>query len=196
MDDTTRPPRRARNEVRGAADVVSEAVDIVSRPIQSSHAAVSGAVFSVLRRAGLGSVSEPVQAVHDGVTAGVYSAVRGAGHLAGRGVGAAAVLSRGDDWRPITERPAGAVVTGAVNGLLGDHMAAVGNDLTVEMRLATASLSHGYVELPLDSDEAIRAVVDDHPGRDLAHVVLFVHGLGETEHAWRFADEQSGGEGD
>lgn len=189
-DQTARPA--PRNEVRGAADVVAEAVEIVSRPVQSTHASISGAVFAGLRRAGLGSVSGPVQRVHDGVTAGVYAAVRGVGHLASRGTGTAAVLARGDDWRPITGRPAGAVVAGAVNGLLGDRMAAAGNDLAVEMRLFTASLSHGHGELPLD---AIAEAVDDHPDRDLGHVVLFVHGLGETEHAWRLADQQSAGEG-
>jgi pimeloyl-ACP methyl ester carboxylesterase len=38
-------------------------------------------------------------------------------------------------------------------------------------------------------------VVCDHPERDLTRLVLFVHGLGETEHAWRLYGEASAGEG-
>src|SRR5918995_901943 len=127
-DEARRPSRQDRNEVRGAAGVASEAVDIVSRPVQGTHEAIAGTVFGALRRVGLGAASKPVQVVHDGISAGVYAAVRGIGHLAGRGVGAAAALA-------------------------------------------------------------------DHPERDLTHLVLFVHGLGETEHAWRLYGEASAGEG-
>jgi pimeloyl-ACP methyl ester carboxylesterase len=90
------------------------------------------------------------------------------------------------------------VLTGAINGLVGDHMVALDNDLAVPMTLYTATVadSYGeqYGELPQDS-EALRAVVCDHPERDLTRLVLFVHGLGETEHAWRLYGEASAGEG-
>ncbi|PVZ03692.1 esterase/lipase family protein [Actinomycetospora cinnamomea] len=202
-DQASRPPRppepapRARNEVRGAAGVASEAVDIVSRPVQGTHDAVSGTVFGVLRRVGLGPVSTPVQVVHDGISTGVYAAVRGIGHLAGRGIGAAAALAR-PEWRPITGNPSGAVLTGAINGLVGDHMVALDNDLAVPMTLYTATVADSYAEqygeLPRGTEE-LRAVVCDHPERDLTRLVLFVHGLGETEHAWRLYGEASAGEG-
>lgn len=192
MTDDAREPR---NEVKGAAGVASEAVDIVSRPVQGTHGAIADTVFGALRTVGLGPVSRPVQIAHDGISSGVYAAVRGIGHLAGRGVGAAAVLARGDDWRPITSRPGGAVVTGAVNGLVGDHMVALGNDLAVPMTLYTSTRHDERGELPLGDAAKLRAAVDDHPERHLDHVVLLVHGLGETEHAWRLHDEQSGGEG-
>jgi pimeloyl-ACP methyl ester carboxylesterase len=136
--------------------------------------------------------------VHDGISTGVYAAVRGISHLAGRGIGAAAALAHPGDWRPITGSPRGAVLTGAVNGLVGDHMVALDNDLAVPMTLYTATVadSYGeqYGELPADP-EALRAVVCDHPDRDLTRLVLFVHGLGETEHAWRLYGEASAGEG-
>jgi hypothetical protein len=198
-----RPLPAPRNEVRGAAGVASEAVDIVSRPVEGTHRAISDTVFAALRRTGLGPASRPVQRVHDGISAGIYTAVRGIGHAAGTGVGLAAELYRTasgrDDWTPITSRPAGAVLTGAVNGLVGDHMVALRNDLAVPMTLFTSTTDDDgeprHAELPIDSTEAIREVVSDHPERDLGHVVLFVHGLGETEHAWRLADEDSAGEG-
>lgn len=193
-DEVARPSRPDRNEVRGAAGVASEAVDIVSRPVQGTHEAIAGTVFGALRRVGLGAASKPVQVVHDGISAGVYAAVRGVGHLAGRGVGAAAALARQGEWRPITGTPTGAVLTGAINGLVGDHMVALDNDLAVPMALYTSTVADEHGELPGDPEE-LRAVVADHPERDLTHLVLFVHGLGETEHAWRLYGEASAGEG-
>lgn len=193
-DERHRPSRPDRNEVRGAAGVASEAVDIVSRPVQGTHEAIAGTVFGALRRVGLGPASKPVQVVHDGITSGVYAAVRGISHAAGRGVGAAAALARPGDWRPITGTPTGAVLTGAVNGLVGDHMVALDNDLAVPMTLYTSTVADEHGELPGDP-EALRAVVADHPERDLRRLVLFVHGLGETEHAWRLYGEASAGEG-
>jgi pimeloyl-ACP methyl ester carboxylesterase len=193
-DEVARPSRPDRNEVRGAAGVASEAVDIVSRPVQGTHEAIAGTVFGALRRVGLGAASKPVQVVHDGISAGVYAAVRGVGHLAGRGVGAAAALSRRGEWRPITGTPTGAVLTGAINGLVGDRMVALDNDLAVPMALYTSTVADEHGELPGDPEE-LRAVVADHPERDLTHLVLFVHGLGETEHAWRLYGEASAGEG-
>lgn len=193
-----RPPRRDRNEVRGAAGVASEAVDIVSRPVQGTHDAIASTVFGALRKVGLGPASKPVQVMHDGISSGVYAAVRGVSHLAGRAIGAAAALARPGDWRPITGSPTGAVLTGAVNGLVGDHMVALDNDLAVPMTLYTATVADEYAdqygELPGDPEE-LRAVVCDHPERDLGRLVLFVHGLGETEHAWRLYGEASAGEG-
>ncbi|GAA4781982.1 permease [Actinomycetospora chlora] len=197
-DSARRPSRQDRNEVRGAAGVASEAVDIISRPVQGTHEAIAGTVFGALRRVGLGPASKPVQVMHDGISTGVYAAVRGISHLAGRGVGAAAALARPGEWRPITGSPRGAVLTGAINGLVGDHMVALDNDLAVPMTLYTATVadSYGeqYGELPTDP-EALRTVVCDHPDRDLTRLVLFVHGLGETEHAWRLYGEASAGEG-
>ena len=201
--DDRRPSPAPRNEVRGAAGVASEAVDIISRPVEGTHRAISETVFASLRKVGLGRASRPVQLAHDGIAAGVYTAVRGISHLAGTGVGVAAEVYRSasgrTDWTPITSRPAGAVLTGAVNGLVGDHMVALHNDLAVPMTLYTSTIDADgeprHAELPIASTDAIRTVVADHPERDLGHVVLFLHGLGETEHAWRLADEDSAGEG-
>jgi hypothetical protein len=198
-----RPLPAPRNEVRGAAGVASEAVDLVSRPVEGTHRAISNTVFSALGKVGLGPASKPVQVLHDGISGGVYAAVRGIGHVAGTGVGVAAEIYRTasgrTEWTPITSRPAGAVIAGAVNGIVGDHMVALHNDLAVPMTLYTSTVDPEgearHAELPLDSTEAIRAVVSDHPERDLGHVVLFVHGLSETEHAWRLADDESAGEG-
>ena len=71
------------------------------------------------------------------------------------------------------------MLTGAINGLVGDHMVALDNDLAVPMALYTSTLhdEDPHAQLLLDD---IAAAVTDHPERDLSHVVLFVHGLGET----------------
>ena len=188
------PPRARRNEVRGAASIASDTVDTVSRPIQATHSAISDTVFGVLRRAGLGPASAPVRFLHDTISAGVYGSVRVIGKVSSTVVGSAAVLARGDDWRPITSTPTGAMVTGAINGFIGDRMVEIDNDLVVPMSLYSCSLDGERGELPGESEEVAR-VLSDHPDRDLGHVVLFVHGLSETEYAWRIYGEQSAGEG-
>ena len=172
-------------------------------PVEGTHRAISDTVFATLRKVGLGPASRPVQIAHDGIAAGVYASVRGIPTSPAPGWAQRPRLYRNasgrTDWTPITSRPAGAVLTGAVNGLVGDHMVALHNDLAVPMTLHTSTIDADgeprHAELPIASTDAIRDVVADHPERDLGHVVLFLHGLGETEHAWRLADEDSAGEG-
>jgi pimeloyl-ACP methyl ester carboxylesterase len=59
---------------------------------------------------------------------------------------------------PLSATPRGAKAIAALNGLFGDHLEAEGSPLAIPMQLIGEP--------------------------DASHVVVFVHGLGETEHAW------------
>ena len=105
----------------------------------------------------LGPSAAPVRLLHDAVSRGVYEGVRGGLWLTAHAAGTAARRRAGDV--PLSETPRGAMVIAALNGLYGDRLEAEGSPLAIPMQLR----GHG---------QAAR------------HVAVFVHGLGETEHAW------------
>ena len=73
-----------------------------------------------------------------------------------------------------TRSHAGNVALGALNGLWGDRLAAVGSELSVDM-----ALRHAGADVPIEP-AALRRIYPAATGR----VAVFVHGLCETEHAW------------
>jgi pimeloyl-ACP methyl ester carboxylesterase len=116
------------------------------RGIGDVHDAISSRVFGAL-----GPIGAPVRVVHDAIARGTYEAVGGGLWL---GATAAAPMLDAD---PESKR--GAVILAALNGLIGDRLAAQGSELAIPMQVRSAG----------------------EPGPDVA---VFLHGLGETEHAW------------
>lgn len=166
------PPSPRRNEVRGAAAVLSEAVDVLSRPVQGTHRAISDTVFGVL-----GAPAAPVRVAHDAISALSYSSVRGAGKLVAGVVGAGSDALHPDRVsHAVTRTAAGSVVVGAVNGLLGDRLVASGNDLAVEM-------GPHHRRRVVGNDTAVLTAA--YP-RASGHLAVLVHGLGETEQGWYY----------
>ena len=106
----------------------------------------------------LGPSAAPVRVMHDTISHGVYESVRGGLWLGSHAVGTVARRRAGDV--PPSETPRGAAVIAALNGLLGDRLEAEGSPLAIPM--------------------TVRRV----DGPATPHVAVFVHGLGETEHAW------------
>jgi pimeloyl-ACP methyl ester carboxylesterase len=106
----------------------------------------------------LGPSAAPVRLVHDTVSRGVYEGVRGGLWLTAHAV-AGAARSRGGEV-PLSDTPRGAMAIAALNGLYGDRLEAEGSPLAIPMQVRRV----GETITP--------------------HVVVFLHGLGETEHAW------------
>jgi pimeloyl-ACP methyl ester carboxylesterase len=106
----------------------------------------------------LGPSAAPVRLLHDAVSRGVYEGVRGGLWLGVRAAGAAARSRAGET--PLSDTPRGAMAIAALNGLYGDRLEAEGSPLAIPMQVR----STGATITP--------------------HVVVFLHGLGETEHAW------------
>lgn len=155
---------RDRNEVAGAADVVATAIDILSRPVQGTHRAINDVVFGVLGRS-----AAPVRILNEGIADLVYEAVRGGGVAAAEAVTAVSRLLPEDRVsHAVTSTAAGSVVVGAVNGLLGDRLAAEGNDLTVE-------LGPHHERRIVGNDTAMLTTA--YP-KATGHVAVLVHGLG------------------
>ncbi|GAB2913694.1 permease [Rhodococcus aerolatus] len=158
--------------MRGAADVLAGAVDVLSRPVQGTHRAISDTVFGLL-----GAPAAPVRALHDTISAVTYSSVRGTTRLLADAVGA------GSDALPpervahaVTRSATGSVLVGAVNGLLGDRLVAEGNDLAVEM-------GPHHRRRVVGNDTALLTAA--YPAAT-GHLAVLVHGLGETEQGWYY----------
>jgi pimeloyl-ACP methyl ester carboxylesterase len=118
----------------------------------------------------------PVTAVDRAVAAPVYGGVRALTRGLGAAAGAVLGRTRAAGAPPLADSPAGAIATGALSGLYGDLLEDARSPLAVRMSLR---------------DPGGRQIATDPEGLAAAHpeatrrLVVLVHGLGETERAWR-----------
>ena len=142
------------------------------------HRAIATRAF---RASGPGAI--PARAIHDAIAAGVYSGLGGATRLIGVAADAALGRRRVDDGRALSSTPRGALVVGALTGLVGDTLEREGNDLAEPM---SVRLEGRAVE-----PDAFAAAIDEPTGR----LVVFTHGLMESEFAWRLGGAEPYGAG-
>jgi pimeloyl-ACP methyl ester carboxylesterase len=157
-------------EVRALGELAGGAAAGVATQARDVHTGIAQRVFGLL-----GPMGEPVRVVHDRVAEGGYSAAR---KLTGAIVSGSAVaisLARTEDARSITDTPAGRAVVGAINGAWGDMLHERQSALETPMRLR-----RGGRDVALGGDSLARAFPDAG-----ARLAVFVHGLGETDGAWR-----------
>ena len=149
----------------GGRDEVREVGRVLGTVAADGVAIVQGVHHGIARRAfaATGPVGRPAHLAHDAVAGAVYGAVRAAAGAvpAAGGAVAAAVLPAGAPSLATT--PAGRAVLGAVNGIIGDTLAERHAPLAFPMTLR----------------------VDVPPDDATSKVVVFVHGLCETDEAWR-----------
>ena len=160
------------HELKAASELAAEYADkALLTPIQAMHEGIAERVFG-LTAAG----AVPVRAAHDTVSAGVYGAIRrGAGGL-GVALGAAARLVGGEEERTtLSDSGLGRGLQAAVNGLIGDRLAAEEHPLAIRMALRLPG--RGDVQV---SREEIERSFERVTGR----IVVFLHGLCEGEEGW------------
>lgn len=153
------------------ARLTARAVGLIARPGEQTHRMIADRVFDTL-----GSISRPIRFGHDLIASVSYTSVRGAAAVVGEVVAAASVFAGAGRVAWLDGSVAGSGVVAAVNGLLGDQLAADANDLDLGM-----ALRHSGRDLPVRTPD-LRAA---YPAAG-EHLVLLLHGLGETEHAWRY----------
>jgi pimeloyl-ACP methyl ester carboxylesterase len=172
MDGVSTDARRA--DADGAAAIAGRGLAATTAAIGGVHTAISGRVFSLTN-----SRAAPVQVVVDGISKGVYLAVgggaRAASYAAGRVLGEVATRrTRTADYRRLADRPHSDVVVGALNGMWGDSLARWRNPLALAMTVRV----DGRDVAPTAA--TLRAAFPQPSG----DVVVFLHGLCETERAW------------
>jgi pimeloyl-ACP methyl ester carboxylesterase len=173
-----------REDARAAADVVGRALSGTSGVVRDVHAAVAQRIFGAV-----GPTGAPARLMHGGVSRGVYAAV-GAGTRAAAGVAGmvagAAIASRdvAGDRVALRDTWLGAPVVAAVNGAWGDSLARWGNPLELGMTVR----SRGR-DVAVERDALRRAF----PAAS-GDVVVFLHGLCESDASWWLSARQHWGD--
>ena len=157
-------------EIAALGDLAGEAAVGVTKQIHELHTGIAGRVWKRVGPAAL-----PVRFAHDRIARGAYTA---AGELTRQVVRAgahAARRARSPDAPSIERTPAGRVVVSALNGAFGDTLVRRGNQLALRTAVRR---NNRDVEL---TPAAIRHAYPDAKPR----LAVFVHGLCETDDAWK-----------
>jgi pimeloyl-ACP methyl ester carboxylesterase len=145
------------DELRALTRLTFDELGAATSGIGEMHRAIADRAFGPVG-------SGAPRALHDAISRGVYAGLKGAAGLAGRAAGAA-VAGRGP---ALSETPRGALVLAVLNGLRGDALEREGSDLAQPMCIRVG----GHAVAPADFPDAG------------PRVVVFLHGLFETEHGW------------
>ncbi|WP_052047977.1 MULTISPECIES: esterase/lipase family protein [Nocardiaceae] len=154
--------------------------------VRAVHSAIARRTFAAVKL-GVGPAVLPTQLMHDAIAAGTYASIAAACTGAAKAVGA---LTGGDaaiedDLRPSPSHTAlGAQTIAVLHGLIGDDMEKTARVLAYPMSIRV----DGRPVLP-----KYRALAAAFPDAG-AHLVLFLHGLVETESAWRLGGRPTYGE--
>ncbi|GAB3128716.1 hypothetical protein GCM10027289_08680 [Tsukamurella serpentis] len=169
---------RRRAELRAITRLGLDELAGTAEGVHGVHRAISDRVFRYVRF-GAGAGVTPVKMIHDGITDGVYATISTVTRTAGRAASAGADLPL---RRPPSETASGALLIGALQGLIGDALEATGSPLaadpvTVRVDGAVVHLDDGAVPADrLDPHEVF--------GGSGGRIVVLLHGLSETEYAW------------
>lgn len=167
--------RRSEREARALAALTFAELRRGVGGVAGVHQAIAARAFGAS-----GPGARPARAVHDRIAGGVYAAIGAGAGVAERVVPPLVSRHPRVRERPLTETKLGAGLVGAVNGLIGDALEADGSPLAQPLSLRV----DGRPVAPR-ADALARAFP-----RPTSRLVVFVHGLMETEHAWRTGDEE------
>jgi pimeloyl-ACP methyl ester carboxylesterase len=165
-------------EARALSRLTSQVLAGTVAHVEQVHTAVARRTF------GLTPAGAPVQTVHNAIAGGVYGSLRGAVLAAGSAAGGVVGLLPRPAARPIGSRPRANVALGALNAAIGDRLGSENSALAIRM-----SLRSDGCDVPAES-AALAAAYPDAGGK----LAIFLHGLGETEQAWRLRAEQHYGD--
>jgi pimeloyl-ACP methyl ester carboxylesterase len=166
MDAETAPP----DELRSLTALAFDELGAVPGGIRGMHLAIAARAFRAV-----GPTAEPVRVIHDAISRGTYGAVA-SGAAALGAVADVGIRARGIAPGPrLSTTPKGSAVIAVVSGLIGDQLAREGSDLhePASVRLDGEVVAIGPASL--------RAAFPAASPR----LVVFLHGLMETEFSWR-----------
>ncbi len=160
----------AADEVRSLARLAFQELSGAAGGLWSFHRAIADRAFGAT-----GPGGAPARAIHDAISARVYAGLGGAARLVGAAADAGLGRRQVADGRALSSSPRGALVVGALTGLIGDALERDGSDLHEPISLRV----RGRAVAP--DPEALAAAFPNATGR----LAVFAHGLMESEFAWR-----------
>jgi pimeloyl-ACP methyl ester carboxylesterase len=159
-----------REEIAALGDLAGEAAAGAARQIHELHTGIAGRVWGRVGPAAL-----PVRLAHDRIARGAYSAASELTRSVVRAGANAASRARSPDAPSIEESPAGRLMVSAVNGAFGDMLVRRRNPLALRMTVRRKSR---------DVEIERSALRDAYPNAK-SRIAVFVHGLCETDDAWK-----------
>jgi pimeloyl-ACP methyl ester carboxylesterase len=155
------------DELRALARLTFDELGDATGGIGGLHRGIAERVFRAV-----GPMSTPARVTHDAVSDGVYRLLRRGATLVGVGADRGLARRAVRDGRALSATPQGAAAIAALNGLIGDRLEAEGSDLAEPMSVRVGG----------------RIVSTFPAGRP--RLVVFLHGLMETELSWRWGREE------
>lgn len=165
-----------REELRAAGRLAGDALSGLVDVVGDVHRAVDARVERALP-----PPAAPVVATQRAITSAVYRGVSAGQRALGWAGATAAELSGAPDDPPPSQTAWGQVMIPVINGLWGDHVAQRHHDLAIPMAIRVAG-----ADVPGEREALARSFPDA-----TGFLVVFVHGLSESDQAWylRLHDE-------
>ncbi|MFE7740958.1 lipase family alpha/beta hydrolase [Nocardia sp. NPDC057455] len=164
----TEDARQRQAEVRALARLAGDEFGGAVDGIAAVHRAIARRVFAAVRW-GVGPAAAPVELMHNVIAESVYRVVGESAVAAGMVAERTADLPGDAPSRTVY----GSGLLAAVQGLIGDEL---------EQKRPILA---GPMTFRIDGAPVPAELVGARVRRPGAHVVVFLHGLVETEHAWR-----------
>ena len=165
-----------RDEAFGAVHLLGMGARGVTGLVELTHGALAGRAFGAVERVGGsvgGSVVGVVRAIHDATSWTAYRSVN-AGLTVGAVVGGTVAAARASGEGSLTEHRGAHTAIALTNGLHGDRYARWSHPLALGM-----AVRRDGRDVPVDADGLAAAFPNARPD-----LVVFLHGLVETEHSW------------
>jgi pimeloyl-ACP methyl ester carboxylesterase len=158
-------PDHELSDLGSAAEVV---VERLVEPVEGMHRVISRRAFRYI-----GRPAAPVERAYAAITGAVYESIRRGARVVGDAAGAV-WASRATDAHPISGSRTAAAWQSAINAVWGDHLDERAPGLSVAM-----SVRDGDRTIGVEPASVAATYPEAEP-----HVVVLVHGLGQTELCW------------
>jgi hypothetical protein len=159
-----------RDELRALGDLAGDAAAGIAGQARDVHEGIAARVFGAL-----GPPAAPVRLAHDRISARAYSAASALSGALIRSGTTAASLARPQDAPSMADALRGRLVVGAINGMWGDRLhhreSALETPMAVRLRGRLVAPDAGSLRLAFPAASP--------------RIAVFIHGLCETEDAWR-----------
>jgi pimeloyl-ACP methyl ester carboxylesterase len=159
-----------QGEIRAVGELAGDTLGGGGALARDMHEAIAGRTFGAL-----GPLGAPVRVVHDGIAGAVHRGIGAGMRALPRGGAYVFALRARDDAPPLAATAPGGLALGVLNGAIGDALAATGSPLALDM-----AVRRGGADVPTTPAALAFAFPAATP-----KVAVFVHGLSETEDAWR-----------
>jgi pimeloyl-ACP methyl ester carboxylesterase len=163
-------------EMRDGGALIGTVLSELAEMTRDVHTALAGRLFGLL-----GPVAAPVKVLHDAISTTAYAGARVGVKVLPAAAGAVAAQTSAPTLESISDTPRGHFTMSAINGFWGDRLAEQRTALAPALSLRT-------------HDGRLRRVpgnVVHDVGEPTERLVIFLHGLCETDRYWWYGAEKS-----